>query len=179
MSQRWDMKTFMKGASILTIAATIVKILSAVYRVPYQNLVGDKGFYIYQQVYPFIGIFIIWTSYGLAVAVSKLLASTQSRGHEKSIMQCAFVYLLLLSLVFFGILRGFAPFFAEAMGDPELVSLIRVSAYIVLIMPFLSILKGNFQVYYFVGGYKEYEENKKKSLGNVEPKRVRYKKLTV
>ena len=39
--------------------------------------------------------------------------------------------------------------------------------------------EGNSQVYYFEGGYSEYEENKKKRLGNVEPKRVRYKKLTV
>lgn len=39
--------------------------------------------------------------------------------------------------------------------------------------------EGNSTVYYFEGGYSEYEENKKKRLGNVEPKRVRYKKLTV
>jgi ATP-binding cassette ChvD family protein len=39
--------------------------------------------------------------------------------------------------------------------------------------------EGNSQVYFFDGGYTEYEENKKKRLGNVEPKRVRYKKLTV
>jgi len=39
--------------------------------------------------------------------------------------------------------------------------------------------EGNSQVYYFEGGYSEYEENKKKRLGNVEPKRVRYKKLAV
>lgn len=39
--------------------------------------------------------------------------------------------------------------------------------------------EGDSQVYYFEGGYSEYEENKKKRLGNVEPKRVRYKKLTV
>ena len=42
MAQQWDMKTFMKGASILTISAIIVKLLGAVYRVPFQNLVGDK-----------------------------------------------------------------------------------------------------------------------------------------
>ncbi len=39
--------------------------------------------------------------------------------------------------------------------------------------------EGDSQVYYFEGGYSEYEENKKKRLGNVEPKRVRYKSLTV
>ena len=39
--------------------------------------------------------------------------------------------------------------------------------------------EGDSQVYYFEGGYTEYEENKKKRLGNVEPKRIRYKKLAV
>ena len=39
--------------------------------------------------------------------------------------------------------------------------------------------EGDSQVYYFEGGYSEYEENRKKRLGNAEPKRVRYKKLAV
>ncbi|MBS1646291.1 MAG: energy-dependent translational throttle protein EttA [Bacteroidetes bacterium] len=39
--------------------------------------------------------------------------------------------------------------------------------------------EGDSTTYWFEGGYSEYEENKKKRLGNVEPKRVRYKKLSV
>jgi ATPase subunit of ABC transporter with duplicated ATPase domains len=37
--------------------------------------------------------------------------------------------------------------------------------------------EGNSQVYYFEGGYSEYEENKKKRLGDTSPHRIRYKKL--
>ena len=37
--------------------------------------------------------------------------------------------------------------------------------------------EGDSQVYYFEGNYTEYEENKKKRLGNEAPKRIRYKKL--
>ncbi len=37
--------------------------------------------------------------------------------------------------------------------------------------------EGNSQVYWFEGSYSEYEENKKKRLGNEGPKRIRYKKL--
>lgn len=37
--------------------------------------------------------------------------------------------------------------------------------------------EGNSEVVYFEGSYSEYEENKKARLGNVEPKRVRYRKL--
>jgi len=37
--------------------------------------------------------------------------------------------------------------------------------------------EGNSQVYYFEGSYSEYEENKKKRLGDSTPHRIRYKKL--
>lgn len=39
--------------------------------------------------------------------------------------------------------------------------------------------EGDSQVYWFEGGYSEYEENRKKRLGNVEPKRIRYKKVAI
>ena len=37
--------------------------------------------------------------------------------------------------------------------------------------------EGDGQVYFFDGNYSEYEENKKKRLGDLEPKRFKYKKL--
>lgn len=37
--------------------------------------------------------------------------------------------------------------------------------------------EGNSQVYFFEGSYSEYEENRKKRLGDDGPKRIRYKKL--
>lgn len=37
--------------------------------------------------------------------------------------------------------------------------------------------EGNSQVYFFEGSYSEYEENRKKRLGDETPKRVRYKRL--
>jgi ATPase subunit of ABC transporter with duplicated ATPase domains len=37
--------------------------------------------------------------------------------------------------------------------------------------------EGDSEVYFFEGGYSEYEENKKKRLGDATPKKLRYKKL--
>ncbi|MFT7055376.1 MAG: ATPase subunit of ABC transporter with duplicated ATPase domains, partial [Roseivirga sp.] len=37
--------------------------------------------------------------------------------------------------------------------------------------------EGNSQVYWFEGGYSEYEENRKKRLGDSGPTRIKYKKL--
>ena len=37
--------------------------------------------------------------------------------------------------------------------------------------------EGDSQVYYFEGSYSEYEENKRRRMGDVEPHRIRYRKL--
>lgn len=37
--------------------------------------------------------------------------------------------------------------------------------------------EGDSKVYFFEGGYSDYEENRKKRLGDVGPKRIRYRKL--
>lgn len=39
--------------------------------------------------------------------------------------------------------------------------------------------EGNGSVYFFEGSFSEYEENRKKRLGDSEPKRFRFKKLVV
>jgi len=152
MSERFGMKSYMKGAALLTIAALIVKILSAIYRVPFQNLVGDEGFYIYQQVYPVISIFVVWTSSGFAVAISKMLADNdcvvdveERTQNRRSIMRIIFRYLTMLSFVFFVALFAGADVLAKMMGDANLAPLLRTGSFIVLVMPALAIFKGGFQ----------------------------------
>jgi sulfate-transporting ATPase len=39
--------------------------------------------------------------------------------------------------------------------------------------------EGNSEVYYFEGSYYDYEENKKKRLGDLTPRKLRFRKLTV
>lgn len=152
MSQPFGMKTYMRGAALLTVAALLVKILSAIYRVPFQNLVGDEGFYIYQQVYPFIAVFVVWTSGGFAVAISKLLADNDTepslfkREQQRCfIMRVVFWYLVALAAVFFIALYFGADSLANLMGDPALSPLLRTGSFIVWIMPAFAVVKGAFQ----------------------------------
>lgn len=147
-SKNFGMKNYMKGALLLTVAALLVKILSAMYRVPYQNLVGDQGFYVYQQVYPFISFFVVWTSSGFAVAISKMLAdldAQQRTGERASIMRVLFSYLTVLSVLFFSILFFGADYLASMMQDADLAPLLRTGAFVTLCMPTLALLKGSFQ----------------------------------
>ena len=41
-----------------------------------------------------------------------------------------------------------------------------------------SLFEGDSQVYFYEGNYSEYEENKKKRLGDITPRRIKYKRLT-
>lgn len=146
--QQWTMKQFMQGAVLLTIAALVVKVLSAVYRIPFQNIVGDQGFYIYQQVYPFIGVLTVWTSYGFAVAISKLLAeghAQQNQEKRRTILLVGFVYVSILSVISFLFLFLGADTLARWMGDEKLAQLLKTGSLVVLLMPPLALLKGLFQ----------------------------------
>ena len=42
---------------------------------------------------------------------------------------------------------------------------------------FIHAFEGNSNVYFFEGSYSEYEENRKKRLGDEGPKRIRHRKL--
>ena len=44
-------------------------------------------------------------------------------------------------------------------------------------MAWVFAFEGDGQVYFFDGNVSEYEENKKRRLGDTEPKRFKYKKL--
>ena len=148
MSTQWKMSSYMKGAAMLTISALVIKMLSAVYRVPFQNMVGDEGFYIYQQIYPFIGMITTWTSVGFAVALAKLMSDYRAQGDEatvQKIKQVGFTYIGLLSVVIFLLFLLGADWLAATMGDPKLAPLLRIGAVVILAMPFLALLKSIYQ----------------------------------
>ena len=100
-------KALFRGAFILMLAALITKILSAFYRIPFQNIVGDIGFYIYQQVYPFYGIAIVLSTTGFPVVISKLYAEQKQKGEDdksRLLLFVSFIYLQLFGFICFLIL---------------------------------------------------------------------------
>lgn len=141
-------KALFKGAFILTVAAIITKILSAFYRIPFQNIVGDIGFYIYQQVYPFYGMAVVLSTTGFPVVISKLYAEQKENGEvEKSrlLLFVSFLYLQLFGLICFLVLYFGADLIARWMHDPDLSVLIRVVSIVFLTFPFMATLRGFYQ----------------------------------
>ncbi|MDQ0273093.1 putative polysaccharide biosynthesis protein [Cytobacillus purgationiresistens] len=139
---------FFKGTLILTAAAIIIKILSATYRVPFQNIVGDVGFYIYQQIYPFYGIALVLATSGFPVVISKLYAEQASEKGRKPAQNLFVISAIVISSIGFmgfSFLYWGADWFAIRMDDPELAGPLRVVSFIFLLLPVISLLRGYFQ----------------------------------
>ncbi|STY34696.1 putative polysaccharide biosynthesis protein [Listeria fleischmannii] len=145
MSER-SIKNLMRGAMWLTIASLISKILSAVYRVPFQNMVGDVGFYIFQQVYPLYGIAMTLALGGFPVVISKMMAEAEGDYRKQQIiLQSVYRTLRTLSILLFLFLFIFAYWIASLMGDVKLVPLVRTVSFVFLLTPQLAFLRGYFQ----------------------------------
>ena len=141
-------RSFLKGAFILSLAGLISKIISAGYRIPLQNLTGDYGFYIYQQVYPILGIALILSLYGFPASISKVVSELMSKQTKLSIPSFFFpVFGWLMAaggLIFlFGYVQS--PWIASIMGDEKLTPSLRASFAVFLLVPFVSIMRGVFQ----------------------------------
>jgi len=137
-----------RGALILTAAALVTKILSAMYRVPFQNIVGDIGFYIYQQVYPFYGIILVLSTHGFPVVISKLYKEQLSSGNRQEatrLLAISLFFLTIIGLTLFFVFFLGADFIATSMGDRDLATLFRVMAFPFLLFPFISVFRGYFQ----------------------------------
>lgn len=141
-------RALFRGAFILAIAALVTKILSAVYRIPFQNIVGDVGFYIYQQVYPFYGLAMVLATTGFPVAISKLYAEQKEKGEPEKIGRLIFVSFIILQLfglICFLLLYFGADSIAHWMNDEKLAILLRVVSIVFLLFPITSILRGYYQ----------------------------------
>lgn len=142
---RHNVNRTLQGALVLTIAAFVAKLLSAVYRVPFQNLVGNTGFYVYQQVYPLYGIGMTFALSGLPVFISKLIADAPDAASQQWVARRLYRWTWGLALLIFGGLQLTAPWLACGMGDGHLAPVIRMVAWMFLFMPDLSVSRGMHQ----------------------------------
>ncbi|KGX90077.1 polysaccharide biosynthesis protein [Pontibacillus halophilus JSM 076056 = DSM 19796] len=139
---------FIKGALLLTIAGLVSKILSAGYRIPLQNITGNEGFYVYQQVYPILGIAWMLSLYGLPAALSSLVAEQTIKDKYRNggtVFLPVFLAMMLLSLLGFLVVYFGSSALARFIGDPSLTPIYKLASFTFLFLPFTSVLRGWFQ----------------------------------
>ncbi|KZE68116.1 hypothetical protein AWM68_17070 [Fictibacillus phosphorivorans] len=134
-----------EGALLLTAAAIIVKLLSVVYRIPYQNMTGDFGFYVFQQAYPFYAIAAAIAFTGFPMALSKMIVS--EKNNNDHLIKTSVWTSFTLGVFSFVLLFFTAPFIARWMGDDNLELPIKVISVLFLFIPFAAFLRGTYQGY--------------------------------
>jgi len=143
-----ESKKLVKGALLLTLAGIISKLLSASYRIPLQNLTGDIGYYVYQQIYPLLGVAMTLALYGFPTAIAKMSGDLRAEGKSLSLtgflLPVFFVLAAINGTVFLFVYMG-ADLIAYWIGDPNLSAAYRIASFIFLFIPALALLRGLFQ----------------------------------
>lgn len=130
------------------LAGITARIMGAVYRVPFQNIAGDVGYYVYQQVYPFYGIAFALAMYGFPVIISKMVAEGKEikngQNNGDTLVISSFV-LGVLSIGLFAATFFGASMIANFMKDPLLIPAIKAVSFSFLLLPVISVLRGVYQ----------------------------------
>ncbi|MCH5585861.1 polysaccharide biosynthesis protein [Shimazuella sp. AN120528] len=142
-------RSFLTGAFILSIATMICRFLGAVYRIPYQNITGNEGMYVYSQVYPLYSVLLLLATAGFPLAISKLVSERIAKEDwvgVKQIHRVSMAVLFVLGSIAFLILYFGAPWIATWMGSRQLLTLpIQSVSFALLIIPFTASLRGVYQ----------------------------------
>lgn len=133
--------TAFNGVVILTLALIIVKILSAIYRVPYQNVLGDTGLYAYQQIYPIVALGMILSMNAIPSAVTQTLGINGQPSSFSKVL----IRFQTLGIVIFLMLLLLAHPVAILMGDSRLAPMIRMASLSYLFIGILGVCRGYYQ----------------------------------
>ena len=77
-------RNFILQGSILAMAGIFVRIIGMVYRIPVLNIIGSEGNGIYGTAFNVYNIMLVLSSYGLPMAVSKLVSARFTKKKYKS-----------------------------------------------------------------------------------------------
>ncbi|HHW40816.1 MAG TPA: polysaccharide biosynthesis protein [Syntrophomonadaceae bacterium] len=142
-------ESFLHGAFVLTVAGIVVKVLGAVYRIPFTRIVGSEGVGLYQMAYPIYTALLAFSTSGIPIAVSLLVAEKVACGDRTGARQV--FYLSLGPLFFLGLFLSLALFRAapylagEVLGDPRAYYPLAGIAPAVFVISIVSAFRGYFQ----------------------------------
>ena len=144
-------RNFIVHGSILAIAGILVRIIGMLYRIPVVNIIGSEGNGIYGAAFNIYNIMLVLSSYGLPMAVSKLVSARFTKKRYKSaakVLRCSLMVAVCTGgiaalLVFFG--ASFIENVIYGGGLPGLAVPLRILAPTIFLVAILGVIRGFFQ----------------------------------
>ncbi|MBR1781516.1 MAG: polysaccharide biosynthesis protein, partial [Oscillospiraceae bacterium] len=122
--------SFFGGAAILAVGIIIVKIISAVYKMPLVNILGSAGYTDFSLAFNIFTILLMISTGGIPVAMSKMISGALEQGRPnqvRKIFRVAFLLFVsigvLCSLVMFVFARQFAGIMNSYATTPSIRAL--------------------------------------------------------
>lgn len=152
---------FIEGAFIATACIIVTKILGIIYVIPFYKIIGEQGGTLYGYAYNIYNVFLIISSAGIPLAISKLTSEYETLKEESKkirMFQISTKIIVIFSVASFLICFLFAPILANfIIGDLEggntledVTLVIRSISFALLIIPMLSIKRGYLQGHTYI-----------------------------
>ena len=141
---------FLKQGSVLALASILVRVIGMIYRIPMANIMKDEGNGIYSAAFEIYNILLIISSYGMPMAVSKMVSAKCAAGEYKSayhIFRCSFVFSIFTGglaalFVYFGADFLEQKFFSEYHG---IAIPLRILAPTIFVVAIMGVFRGLYQ----------------------------------
>ena len=140
--------SFVKMAAILAAAGILVRVLGFLYRLPLTNMIGNVGNGIYAAGYNIYNFFLIMSSAGLPVAISKMISEKIALGefgNARKIFKVSMIVAGGLSLLCAMFMTFGANALCTVIKAPRSVACIYTLAPTVFIVGIMAVFRGYFQ----------------------------------
>ena len=134
---------FLKQGSILAAASILVRLIGMFYRIPLANIIGDAGNGIYSAAFEVYNILLIISSYGMPMAVSKMVSAKCTKKEYKGAYR-VFRYSMVFS-IFSGGLMALFVFFGAGWIERTFFSSFQGISIPLRVVAVMGTLRGLFQ----------------------------------
>ena len=153
--------TFVQGTLIASASLIFIKVLGAIYVIPFYKIVGDYGGTLYSYAYSIYSLFLNISTAGIPIAmsmiISEYLALEMYDAKEKSRVVGNKI-IALLAAISFSIVFFASPYLAKFLLSnqsgghslEDVTMVIKSISFCLLIIPFLSVLKGYLQGHKYI-----------------------------
>ncbi len=141
-------QNFLQGTALLAAATMIVKLVGALYKVPLNAIIGEKGFGYFSTAYEIYNILLMISTAGLPVAMSRMISESCSLEHYGQVRQVyatAKKIFLLLGIVGSLLMTVFCKPLAKFWNQPDAWAAIGFLGPCVFLICIMSAYRGFFQ----------------------------------
>lgn len=139
---------FLYGAMILAIVNFVVRAIGFSYRIILSKIIGPEGIGLFQMVFPVLMFFITFTTAGIPIAVSKLVAKQNSVNNGygvKKIFRVAMFLTVSMALILGTVVIVFGKFIcSEVLGNIDIYPSVILLAPAIFVISVASVTRGYF-----------------------------------